>query len=322
MQKVRGRPLRPEQLPHDRAARHGPGRNEPLPAPRGYPRNAGPAAGSRAGPYPPEGARSGRAVPTESQRPAASWGRNASAVRGGPAPARLPPPAVRRAPGPERGAAATRAPHGDIADDQRARNGRVFVRAPVPDRAPPSAGGFPVGRQRNVHIPSRTVAGPPHAGPSRGRVDRSAPAPRASNAAFRPQPDRLHPQAPPPRGVRGEPIRYAEPPPRFTTAAVPSQRAARHDAVPQRGTGNRLTPAGPRGGNVRATPSQQFSPHVANRQPQQQHPANFRSPAAPVQLPTPRLGPAPRAGPPGLEEYAPRGSRHEPSSQVDRPRYG
>ena len=324
VQKIRGRPFRPEPS-YDRAARHGPGRDEAPAAPRGYPRNAGQAAGSRHGYYPPQGGRPGRA-PAETQRPAPSWGRSAPPAREGPAPARLPPPAGRRAPAPERSAPAARAPRSDFGGSQRAPNPRAPARAPAPDRgAAASAAGFPVGRQRPFAPPGavRASTGAPHSGPPRGRADRPAPTPRVGNAAFVPQPERYDAPVPASRGVnRSEAGRYDEPPARYNNAVAPNQRAPRHDAPPHRAAGNRPAPAAPRGGNARAAPAQPFSPTNVHRQAHVQHSANLRSPVAPVQLPPPRLGPIPGAGPPGLagDDYTPRGSRRESSSQVDRPR--
>jgi len=257
VQKIRGRPFRPEPS-YDRAARHGLNRDEASAAPRGYARNAGQAAGSRHGPYPPQGGRPGR-VSAETQRPAPSWGRNAPPAREGPAPARLPPPAVRRAPAPERKAPAARAPRSGFGGSQRAPNPRGPARAPAPDRgAAASAAGFPVGRQRPFAPPggARALTGTPHSGPPRGRADRPAPAPRVSNAAFVPQPERFEAPVPAPRGVnRSEAGRYNEPPARYTNAVVPNQRAPRHDAPPHRAAGNRPALAGPRGGNVRVAPA-------------------------------------------------------------------
>ncbi|KAA6417575.1 MAG: hypothetical protein FRX49_12450, partial [Trebouxia sp. A1-2] len=324
VQKIRGRPFRPEPS-YDRAARHGPGRDQVSAAPRGYPRNAGQAAGSRHGPYPPQGGRPGRA-PAETQRPAPSWGRNAPPAREAPAPARLRPPAARRALAPERSAPAARAPRSDFGGSQRAPNSRAPARAPAPDRgAAASASGFPVGRQRPFAPPggARASIGTPHSGPPRGRADRPAPAPRVSNAAFIPQPERFDAPVPASRGVnRSEAGRYGDPPARYNNALVPNQRAPRHDAPPQRAAGNRPAPAATSRGNVRAALAQPISPTSVNRQAHVQHSANFRSPGAPVQLPPPRLGPMPAAGPPGLagDDYTPRGVRREPSSHVDRPR--
>lgn len=76
---------------------------------------------------------------------------------------------------------------------------------------------------------------------------------------------------------------------------------------------------GDRAAGGRALPPQVFSPPGPTRQ---QHPASYRSPAAPVTLPPPRLRPAPGAPVPevGGGEYAPRGRRGQPASQADRPR--
>lgn len=69
-----------------------------------------------------------------------------------------------------------------------------------------------------------------------------------------------------------------------------------------------------------------FSPPGPSRQQPQhahQHAGSYRSPAAPVTLPPPRLGPLPGGPVPGLAagEYTPRGRRDEPGSHPDRPRY-
>ena len=69
----------------------------------------------------------------------------------------------------------------------------------------------------------------------------------------------------------------------------------------------------------RGPSAQAFSPPGPSRlQPQhaQQHPANYRSPVAPVTLPPPRLGPLPGGPVPGLG-----GRRDHPGTLADRPRY-
>ena len=76
----------------------------------------------------------------------------------------------------------------------------------------------------------------------------------------------------------------------------------------------------------RVPPPQVFSPPGPSRQQAQhaqQHSASYRSPAAPVTLPAPRLGPLPGGPVPGLGggEYTPRGRRDQPGSHADRPRY-
>ncbi|KAL0038029.1 hypothetical protein WJX79_010159 [Trebouxia sp. C0005] len=219
-------------------------------APRGYPRNAGQAAGSRHGPYPPQGGRPGRA-PAETQRPAPSWGRNAPPAREAPAPARLRPPAARRALAPERSAPAARAPRSDFGGSQRAPNSRAPARAPAPDRgAAASASGFPVGRQRPFAPPggARASIGTPHSGPPRGRADRPAPAPRVSNAAFIPQPERFDAPVPASRGVnRSEAGRYGDPPARYSNALLPPPRLGPMPAAGPPGlAGDDYTPRGVR----------------------------------------------------------------------------
>lgn len=307
VQKVRGRPHRPEPE-QDRAPRHGP-------AVRGYLRN-GPVAGSRQGSHQPAGGRPGREVPTESQRPAPAWGRNAPPAREAPPPGRMPASVARRAPASGQDMPIARVPRNDF--NQRML--RATARAPGPGRAAMTSG-ITIGRRVNTQAVDRQSLRAPHTAPPRSRVDRPVAVldRRLSIPTFAAPPDRFDATVPPPRGANREPMQYEEPH-RYSNAALRNERAPRRDAPPPRG--NRPGPAAPRGANVRAAPAQPFSPSgIARQQPQQQR-GNLRGSAAHVQLPPPRLGPLPGAGPPGLagDGYIARGGR-DSDSHVDRARY-
>ena len=315
---MRGRPFTQEPS-HDRAARHSAGTSAPS---RGYAHN-GPHSGSRHAAYTPSGGRAGRESPAETQRQAPAWSRNAPPARKGPAPARLPPPVARRGSVPERGPPVTRAPRDDFGGKQRAANARAPERGLGQARTAP-AGGFPVGRRTAAPAARQPQAAPHMASRQalpRGRADRPAPAVadrRLSAPPFAAPFNRLEANAPPARGANREAVHHDEAP-RYSHAVAPSQRAPRHKAPPERGAGNRPTPAGPRSGNVRVAPPQVFSPPGVSRQ--QQHPGNFRSPVPAV--PPPRLGPLPGARAPGLagDDSTPRGSRRDPSTHDNRARY-